>query len=178
MRTTILQQTTSSALKVFQARACSIAILEDDELVYVHASGEGADKIVGTRLPLSRGLAGYAMSGGEPVASFQVDPRFAQDVAESTGYMPRALIAAPVQTERGSYGVLTVLDPAVEGPIGERLLELVTLLAHQAALAVEADGAKGEPDAADLGAEAISIIQRLPDDQVPAATTMLRELLR
>ena len=183
----ILQQTTASALKVFQARACSVALLRDDHLVYVNASGEGADKIVGTHLPLSRGLAGFAMAGGETVASFDVDgdARFANDVAESTGYVPRAVIAAPVQTQRGSYGVLTVLDPAVTGPVGERLLELVTLLAHQAGLTVEAQAPAQspateatDPGSGDLRNEAVRIIRALPEDQVEVAAQMLRGLSR
>lgn len=169
---------TASALRVFQAKACSVALLEGDELIYTHASGDGADTIVGTRLPTSRGLAGFAISGGQPVAvpDVQSDPRFARDVAEATGYMPQALIAAPLQTQRGSYGVLTVLDPTVTGAVGERLLELVTLLAHQAALTVEASGTGQAPPARDQRAELVRIVQSLPEDQVEPALALLRTL--
>lgn len=175
---TVLQQVTASALQVFQARACSIALLQGEELVYVHASGDGADQIVGTRLPVSRGLAGYAISGGKPVAIWDVanDPRFARDIAEATGYLPTAIVAAPVQTQRGSYGVLTVLDPAVSGPVGERLLELVVLLAHQAALTVEGATASRAGEGHTARAELISIVENLPDAQIATATAMLRRL--
>jgi hypothetical protein len=45
----------------------------------------------------------------------QADPRFARDVAESTAYIPRAILAAPLMGGDGDVlGVLSVLDPSVD----------------------------------------------------------------
>ncbi len=103
----LLEQVTATALRLFDAAACSIALIDDDQLVYTHASGQGAEVIVGTRMSLIRGIAGWAVRSGQPVAISDVrgDPRFAHDVAESTGYIPQAIVAAPLQTDRGTYGV-------------------------------------------------------------------------
>lgn len=116
--------------------------------------------------------------GGQPVAISDVrgDPRFAHDVAESTGYIPQAIVAAPLQTDRGTYGVLSVLDPAVSGVVSDRLLELAALFAQQAAIAVQAaqmtvpgDGPHGDIQA---------LVQELTDEQAHAVAEMIRAFLR
>jgi signal transduction protein with GAF and PtsI domain len=95
------------------ATACSVALLEGDELHYVAASGPGAAEVTGLRLELGRGIAGFVAASGQALEVDQVtsDPRFARDVAERVGYLPTALLAAPMVTPDGDVvGVLTVLD--------------------------------------------------------------------
>ena len=50
-----------------------------------------------------RGIAGYAFSTGQPLAVADVaqDPRFDRTVAESTGYVPRSLLATPLVDDAG-----------------------------------------------------------------------------
>lgn len=97
------------------AAACSCALVTDDGgLQYVAADGEGAAEILGVRLPAGRGLAGWAATSGQAlgVRDVRTDPRFARDVAESTGYVPDDLLVAPFFAPDGAVrGVLTVLDP-------------------------------------------------------------------
>jgi hypothetical protein len=52
------------------------------------------------------------VSSGQSIAIDDVrrDPRFAQDVAESTGYIPDSILAAPVETRSDTMGLLEVLD--------------------------------------------------------------------
>jgi GAF domain-containing protein len=138
----LLAAITETARRLFGAQACSLALLTDDdaELVYTTASGAGADNVVGMRMPSGRGLAGWVAASGQPVAisDLRTDPRWAADVAESTGYVPRALLAVPVQSPQRMVGVLTVLDRDASRPDAERDIELLSLFADQAALAVEA----------------------------------------
>jgi signal transduction protein with GAF and PtsI domain len=106
----------STARVVFGAQAVSIAIVRDDALHYVAASGVGSTEIVGTVMPLQRGLGGYVALTGEAIAVDRPsdDPRFARDVAERTGFIPSSLLIVPVSGPRGeSIGVLTVLDRTV-----------------------------------------------------------------
>ena len=97
------------------AAACSVAVLDGDaELVYRAADGEGADAVVGLRLPVSRGIAGFVAQSGQGIAIDEVrrDPRFAIDVAERSGYVPRTLVAAPaLDAAESVVGVVTILDP-------------------------------------------------------------------
>lgn len=103
----------ATARVAFGAAAVSVAALHGDMLRYIAAAGEGADHIVGTDLPVTRGLAGYVALSGQSLAVDHAanDPRFARDVAERTGFVPTSLLAVPVCTPRGEViGVLSVLD--------------------------------------------------------------------
>ena len=132
----------SVARSVFGAAACSVAVIDDDadELEYVAASGAGADEIVGTRLPIGRGLGGWVAQSGQPVAVSDLhnDQRFARDVAEATNYVPSALMAVPIESGTGVLGVLTVLDRDASRPGAEHDLELASLFAAQAAVGISA----------------------------------------
>jgi signal transduction protein with GAF and PtsI domain len=104
---------------LFDSAACSISLVDDEgaELVFVAADGAGAAEIVGQTVPVGRGIAGWAAMSGQPIAvsDVQSDPRFARDVAESTAYVPRAILAAPLMGGDGDVlGVLSVLDPVVD----------------------------------------------------------------
>lgn len=140
--TGLLTAITETARQLFGAQACSLALLSDDdtELVYTTATGAGADTVVGMRMPSGRGLAGWVAASGQPVAinDLRTDPRWASDVAEGTGYVPRALLAVPVQSPQRLIGVLTVLDRDAARPGADRDIQLLSLFADLAALAVEA----------------------------------------
>jgi GAF domain-containing protein len=65
------------------------------------------------------------------------DPRFARDVAEDTGYVPKGLMAAPLLHEEGALGVLSVLDRPERTLFSLQEMELLGLFANQAAIAVD-----------------------------------------
>ena len=95
-----------------RAKSVSFAVLRDDVLEYVAADGPGADAILGTRMPVTNGFAGYCASSGQSieVADPQRDARFGRDVAERTGIMPARLLVVPVQCTGHTIGVVTVID--------------------------------------------------------------------
>jgi len=137
----LLHSITAAARELFDAAACSLALLDDaqETLTFHVASGAGAEAVVGQRVPVDRGIAGWVVSSGQPVAVADVaaDPRFAADVAEATGYVPRSVLAMPLQTEREVLGVIELLDQRADSPAGRRDMELLGLFAGQAALAIE-----------------------------------------
>ena len=136
----LLSSIVEVARAIFGARASSIFLLDEDadELVFEAVAGEGSDALVGTRLSSSTGIAGWVLSARTPLVLDDVsqDPRFARDVAEQTGYVPRGLMAVPLLHEERALGVLQVLDRA-----GERFslseMELLGLFAAQAAVALD-----------------------------------------
>lgn len=140
----------------FGAAACSVARVDEaaGALVYLAASGEGAAEVIGMRLPLGRGLAGYAAAAGETLAVDDVtrDPRFARDVAERTGYVPRSVLVAPVTRGDDVLGVLSVLDRTQ--PPGAAALDLAGRFARAAAGALTLGAATRDLVAAVLGAAA------------------------
>ncbi|MEO5853673.1 MAG: GAF domain-containing protein [Nocardioides sp.] len=124
---------------LFGAAACSCALVDaqGSSLTYVAADGEGAAEIVGVVLPVGRGIAGWAVMSGQPIAvrDVRADPRFARDVAEATHYVPTSLLAAPLFDDEGeALGVLSVLDPGVEESSEWTLAVLGTLASQVAAL--------------------------------------------
>ena len=137
----LLRSITSAARSLFNAAACSLALLEEEreELVFHVASGEGADEVIGLRIPASQGIAGWVVTSGQPIAieDVQSDARFARDAAESTGYVPRSILAMPLETERRMVGVISVLDRSADGRDTRRDMEMLGLFANQAALAIE-----------------------------------------
>jgi GAF domain-containing protein len=137
----LLRSITAAARELFDAAACSLALLDEaqETLTFHVASGAGAQEVVGQRVPVDRGIAGWVVSSGQPVAVADVarDPRFAADVAETTGYVPRSVLAMPLQTEREMLGVIELLDQRADSPVGRRDMELLGLFASQAALAIE-----------------------------------------
>lgn len=136
----LLRSIVDVARAIFDARATSITMLDEEanELVFEAVSGEGSDTIVGTRFPAERGVAGWVAASGQSVVLDDVseDARFSQDVAESTGYVPRALMAAPLIGDEDVLGVLTVLDRSDSQPFGLAHMELLELFARQASIAL------------------------------------------
>jgi GAF domain-containing protein len=137
----LLRSITVSARELFGAEACSLALLSDagDELVFTTASGTGAEEVVDLRMPAGQGIAGWVVMSEQPisVSDLQHDTRFASTVAETTGYVPRAILAVPVSSPRRLLGVIEVLDRDAARPGAEHDMRLLSLFADQAALAIE-----------------------------------------
>jgi GAF domain-containing protein len=137
----LLTRITEAARELFGATACSLALLTEDqsELVFTTASGAGADTVVDLRIPANQGIAGWVVMSEQPVSVSDLaqDARFATDVAASTGYVPRAILAVPVASPRRMLGVIEVLDRDAARPGAEHDMRLLQLFADQAALAIE-----------------------------------------
>ena len=78
-------------------------------------------------------MAGQAIA----IDDLHQDPRFAADIAAATGYVPRSLMAMPLESEQRSLGVIEVLDRRQGGGEGADDMELLGLFARQATLALE-----------------------------------------
>jgi GAF domain-containing protein len=175
----LLQSVVDLGRGMFGAAACSVAVLEPDEehLVFRAASGAGAAEVVGLRLPVNRGIAGWTVSSGQPIVigDVRADPRFARDVAESTGYVPRSILAAPLENSRALVGVVEVLDRTPAD--GRDDLALLGLLATQAALAVEATTQDAAPALDGRLATVVADLAALGSGEQQAAAGLLREFV-
>ncbi len=132
------------------AAACSVALVDGSELVFVAADGAGAEDVVGLRIPVSRGIAGWVTVSGQPIAVADVrgDGRFDRETAEQTGYVPTNILAVPIEGDDTAYGVLEVLDRRGSTDDLEAAARAARLAALVHALARRADGAAPdqEPD--------------------------------
>jgi signal transduction protein with GAF and PtsI domain len=134
-----LSRSVAAIRALFGAAASSVALVDPDgaTLRFVASDGAGADAIVGVQLPVGRGIAGWAVMSGQPIAVRDVasDSRFARDVAEATEYVPTVILAAPMFDEDGeALGVLSVLDPTVDAAADWTLAVCGTLAAQVALL--------------------------------------------
>jgi GAF domain-containing protein len=138
---TLLQSIVEAARAIFSAKASSIMLFDEpaDELVFEAVAGEGSEGLIGQRMSSTTGVAGWVLSSRQPLVIEDVtqDPRFSREAAERTGYVPQGLIAVPLLREERGLGVLNVLDREDDRPFGVADMELLTLFANQAAVALD-----------------------------------------
>ncbi len=174
------------ARAIFAAKASSITLLDEetDELVFEAVAGEGAETLVGTRMPSSTGVSGWTLTTRQPLVIEDVskDPRHARDVAEQTGYVPQGLMSVPLLYEERALGVLQVLDR--QSPFTLTEMELLGMFGNQAAIALDllqrARRAKavleqGEPEVT-VVARLAAALDELEDERRDAGLALLRAL--
>jgi GAF domain-containing protein len=129
------------ARAIFRAKASSILLLDEetDELVFEAAADEASESLIGRRFPSSTGIAGFVLVSRQPLVIEDVlaDPRFSRETAESTGFVPKGLMAVPLLHEERALGVLEVLDRPQEARFTLAEMELLGLFANQAAIALD-----------------------------------------
>jgi GAF domain-containing protein len=137
----LLQAIVEVARAIFGARASSVFLHDEqtDELVFEAVAGEGAGELVGKRFPSSTGVAGWVLVTRQPlvIEELEQDPRFAREAAESTGFVPKGLMAVPLLHEERALGVLEVLDRPQEAAFSLKEMELLGLFANEAAIALD-----------------------------------------
>jgi GAF domain-containing protein len=136
----LLESIVEAAARIFGAAASSIALVDEkgQALEFKVAYGAGRDEVIGMRIPLDRGIAGYVAMTGQPIAvsNVQQDARFNQDFAESTGYVPRSILAMPLISDDRVIGVMEVLDKINAPSFGIQDMELLGMFARQASIAI------------------------------------------
>ena len=171
----VLRSVVEAAVALFEAEAASIALYEPARnlLVFRVAAGEQGQGVVGLEIAPDRGLVGYVFSSGQAlaIADVQADPRFGRNFAEQTQYVPRSIVAVPLLDERGTLGVLEVLDKRSEASFSLRDIELAGVFARQATVAIRAS--RVERDAATLLRSVIGALTggEAPDGGVEALVT-------
>ena len=137
----VLKSIVFAAAALFEAEAASLALFDPDRgrLVFRVAAGHHGQGVVGVEIGPDEGLAGYVFSSGRgmAVSDLAADPRFGKGVAETTGYVPRSIVAVPLLDADGTLGVLEVLDKR-GGSFSLRDVELAGVFAHQATVAIRA----------------------------------------
>ena len=138
---TLLQSVVETARAIFGAKASSVFLLDEeaDELVFEAVAGEGSGTLIGKRFPSSTGIAGWVLVTRQPLVIDDLgeDPRFSREAAESTGYVPRGLMAVPLLADERALGVLEVLDRPRDSRFTLAEMDLLGVFANQAAVALD-----------------------------------------
>lgn len=137
----LLNSIVLAAARIFGAAAASILLVNEKEQVleFKVAYGPSERPLIGTKFPLDKGIAGYVVLTGQPIATSNVtqDKRFDQDFAKSTGYVPESILATPLLSGDRIIGVMEVLDKINADSFGIQDMELLGMFAQQAALAID-----------------------------------------
>jgi GAF domain-containing protein len=137
----LLKSIVEAAARIFNAAAASILLVNEREqlLEFKVAYGASNRDLVGLKFPLDKGIAGYVVMTGQPLAISNVrqDARFNQDFAKSTGYVPNSILAMPLRAGERVVGVMEVLDKINAASFGIKDMELLGMFAHQAAIAID-----------------------------------------
>ncbi|WP_370151122.1 GAF domain-containing protein [Streptacidiphilus sp. EB129] len=170
----LLQSVVEVARYVFGAAASSVFLVDGEtgDLIFEAVAGEGAGQLPGTRFPAGTGIVGWVATCGQPMlADDLADVReFARSAAESTGYVPQSIMAAPLIRRGECIGVLEVLDRGnrTSGELAD--VDLLALLAAQASIGLDLlvrlrgmarPGRAGWEDP--LGGAAAMLIQRIEE---------------
>ena len=138
----LLQSIVDATASLFDAEASSIALFErdPDRLEFRVASGAQGAGAIGLTVKPSEGIAGYVYSTGQALSLSDVasDPRWNQEAAKRTGYVPRSVATVPLLDDEGTIGVLQVLDKRGEESFSLRDMELLAVFAAQATTAITA----------------------------------------
>jgi len=137
----LLQATVEVARAIFKAKAASVFLLDEEteELVFEAVAGEGSETLVGVRFPADTGVAGWVLVTRQAlvVDDLTKDTRFSREAAESTGFVPKGLMAVPLLAEEKALGVLEVLDRPQQSRFTLAEMDLLGLFANQAAIALD-----------------------------------------
>jgi GAF domain-containing protein len=185
----LLRSIVEVARAIFGAKASSVFLYEQetDELVFAAVAGDAEQHLLGRRMPSSAGIAGWVLAAGTPLILDDVasDPRFARDVAEETGYVPKGLMAVPLLDEEHALGVLQVLDRPERSRFSMQEMDLLSLFANKAAIALRLLGSARRARAALAAtgdvlavAELAAAFERLHGDRRDAAHRLLNDLTR
>ena len=171
----LLQSIVDAAARIFGSGAAAILLVDEAEqaLVFRVEFGNKQPDLIGRRVPLNKGIAGYVVMTGQAIAvsNVQQDARFNADFARSTGYVPDSILAAPLLLGERVIGVLEVLDKIAATSFGMRDMELMGLFAQQAALAIRESQQLDMIDSAiRRGLRHIAADEGLPDSSALLAT--------
>jgi GAF domain-containing protein len=137
----LLQSIAEAGREIFGAVATSIFLVSPDtgELIFEAVSGSGEQWLPGQSFPAGTGIAGWVAACGEPtlVENVSNSANFSRGAAESTGYVPSSIMAAPLIRDGECLGVIEVMDKGQQSRGALQDIDLLGLLANQAAIGVE-----------------------------------------
>ena len=102
------------------AREASVLIRDGagGDLRFLAATGEVASKLLNLKVPAGKGIAGFVMSSGQPMAVSDVEEEasFYAEVDKETGYSTEMILATPLRHNGEMIGVLEYINRPGEPP--------------------------------------------------------------
>ena len=122
-----------------QAEAASIALVEQDKLVFKVAAGPSAEQVKRFALDLGQGLVGWCVQEGKPVLvpDARVDPRHFGEVDARTAFVTRTVVCVPMVAEGRTIGAIEAINRQDGRAFDGSDLELLQAMSIPASVAVE-----------------------------------------
>ena len=137
----VLLTVMSGATKSLKSEASSILLWDRRRrrLVFVATVGEKERELAEIEVPLKGSIAGWVIQNEQSVLinDVQNDPRFFSGADESTGFVTRNLICAPMEVRGKMIGVLEVLNKLGGMSFTEADLQLLQEVADHTAAAIK-----------------------------------------
>ncbi|MFQ6096390.1 MAG: GAF domain-containing protein, partial [Armatimonadota bacterium] len=137
----LLRETLEVSMETVGAQAGSILLYDKDrdELVFRYVVGEKADELTGMGIAPDSGLAGEVYRCGVARITEDVtkEESHLREIGEKIDYKTTNMVTVPLKSLEGDpIGVMQILNKQ-EGHFDDADLELLTIMSHQAALAIE-----------------------------------------
>jgi len=130
---------TTQTNRLLGTQATSVLLYDEerDDLYFAAGSGLGADSLIGQRLPLGQGVAGWVVEHDEPalVPDVLQDPRWFSDFDRSGDFKTRSILCVPLRSKGRIIGALETMNK--EGGFNQDDVRLLTALAAPMATAIE-----------------------------------------
>ncbi len=112
---------------------------EENTLSFAVAHGPGSESLRNLKVPIGKGIAGWVAKHRKPaiVDNAKEDPRFFAHIDESTRFVTRTILCAPLVSRGRTIGVIEMLNGRKQGGFTEQDMELVQVLVNPAAVAIE-----------------------------------------
>jgi putative nucleotidyltransferase with HDIG domain len=137
----VLRTVLEQAMQVLEAEAGTLWSLEEKgtAILPMVAFGPAADAIRTIRIRPGQGIVGAVIQTGigDLVADVRQDPRFANWVDRTTGFVTRSIVSAPLHGKTGTIGCLQLVNKSEGRYFSQSDLDLLTALGAQAALVIE-----------------------------------------
>ncbi len=136
----VLQLVIGEVRSLLDAEGASVLLRDpaSDNLIFAAAAGSGAAGLVGARLPMTSGIAGWVMRERKTalVSDAHRDPRFCENVDEMTGLTTRSVVAVPLMFKGAVWGVVEAINKS-GAVFTDRDCEVLEALTSSAAIAIE-----------------------------------------
>lgn len=133
----IIMEKTADFVK---AEGWSILLLdkEKEELVFEAAAGEAGQKLIGIRLKINQGVAGWVARTGKPLIVEDVtkDPRFYDGVDKKTKFITKSILCVPMKSGNEILGVVEVVNKVGGEPFTKDDLEIFENLVQHITIAL------------------------------------------
>jgi signal transduction histidine kinase len=137
----LLKQILDSAVELLNCETGSLLTIdaETNEAVFSVVNGPVAEKLQGTRIPMTEGLVGKSISERQPVVVNNVgrSDEWSENTDKKSGFETRGLLVVPMMVQDRVTGVIETLNKKDGQPFNQNDVELLMAFTAQAAVALE-----------------------------------------